>query len=178
MKTTEIFVEQVIIGFLVLLIAALPFYPAVMGQSKLVEGWGASFSFAAAAVGAAYLLGIVFERFADSLVAGLTEYQRRRIADPGHWWGRYPEARLRIAILRAGGSSAEWHDYLRSRVRLSRAFAVFLPGLSFAGVLALRPELPRWWLAMVLAAYVAALVVPGTKEQCGEDETRGGTIVD
>jgi hypothetical protein len=28
--------------------------------------------------------------------------------------------------------------------------------LSFVGVLALRPELSRWWLAMVLAAYAAA----------------------
>jgi hypothetical protein len=102
MKTTEIFVEQVIIGFLVLMIAALPFYPQIKYQSELVEGWEIFFSFAAAALGIAYMLGIVFDRFADSLVADLTEHQRRRVVDPNYWSGDYPEARLRIAILEAG----------------------------------------------------------------------------
>ena len=111
---------------------------------------------------AAYLLGIIFDRFADSVLDDLSQRQLedfRAKASDDYWQEPYSEARLRIAVLRAGGSPVEWHDYLRSRLRLSRAMAVFVPGLNFAIVLALRPQLSRWWLVAIPIAYAPPLLL-------------------
>jgi hypothetical protein len=163
MKTTEIFIEQVIIGFVVLLIAAVPFHAEIRSQlGDQEKAWEAILAIAAAMVGAAYLLGILFDRFADSVLDDLSQRQLEGFVakEPEHWKPPFPEARLRIAVLRAGGSSVEWLDYLRSRLRLSRAMAVFMPGLNFAIALALRPQLSRGWFVAIPIAYAALLLLP------------------
>ena len=73
MRTPEIFVEQVLIGFLVLLIPGLiwwdRFAPAWVAPSdKLFTG--------AALAGAAYLLGIVYDRVTDTLLEDVDQHFR------------------------------------------------------------------------------------------------------
>jgi hypothetical protein len=177
MKTTEIFVEQVIIGFLVLLIAGLPFHwklrSLLAGQDKPLEVF---ISLAAAAVGAAYLLGILFDRLADTLTEGVTRRQQREFekgSGSQYWLAEYAVARMQIAIFGAGGDAADWQQYLRSRVRLSRALAVYLPALTFASVLALRPEHSRWWLLGVPIAYAPAYFVNAFPRQSTEHKLSG-----
>lgn len=73
MKTTEIFVEQVLIGLLVLATGFLPYcntgkIKELFESKSIVEGAGI--------VAIAYLLGIVFDRFADTLLSRLEQYHR------------------------------------------------------------------------------------------------------
>jgi hypothetical protein len=94
-------------------------------------------------LGVTYLLGVVFDRFADTLLHRIDGHHRARhalrhhrkrplatTADP------FPEDRYRVRVLLAGGAVAEFFNYLRSRIRLSRALAVYLPGLTVSATLA------------------------------------------
>ena len=101
MKTPEVFVEQVLIGFLVLLIGALPFVSAILpeldGNLKIIGS-------AIVATGVAYLLGIPFDRFADDVLSSLEKRNRLAFSveppvpgseDP------FPEDLLKIAVQQA-----------------------------------------------------------------------------
>jgi hypothetical protein len=77
MKTTELFVEQTLTGFLVLAAGAAPFLSwekleKLPGEAK----GGIDISSAAGAIGVAYLLGVVFDRFADTLLERINRWNR------------------------------------------------------------------------------------------------------
>src|SRR6187401_322770 len=131
MKSTELFVEQTLTGFLVLAAAAAPFVSLETLQ-KLPDGakGGIDISKAAGAIGVAYLLGIVFDRFADTLLERFNRWNRLLFAielvrekealskeDP------FPEDRLQIEVIGQGDEAWEWMDYIRSRIRVARAMA-------------------------------------------------------
>ena len=81
MKTTELFVEQVLIGFMVLLVGALIF-------------WGDVYAFAlkrsdksldlivigGILIGTAYLIGMVYDRIADTLLQDIEAQGRLQFA--------------------------------------------------------------------------------------------------
>ena len=180
MNTTEIFVEQVLIGFMVLLILGLPFLPEL--SVIPIGDWGTwqGVGFGAGLVGAAYLLGVVFDRAADTFIEDLDRHQRARFAlkalirtqtsnkvlsrkniilDPGQLADPFPEGRLKTGVLLKGSAPAEQMEYLRTRIRLSRALAVYLPGITFALVLgagrlpAVDGDGPLLWLAAIPVCY-------------------------
>src|SRR5688500_4712604 len=63
MKTTELFVEQTLTGFLVLTAAAAPFLSWATLQELPDEAKGGiDIGSAAGAIGVAYLLGVIFDR--------------------------------------------------------------------------------------------------------------------
>src|ERR687892_741368 len=76
MKTTELFVEQTLTGFLVLTAVASPF----LSWETLEELPEVDISSAAGAIGVAYLLGVIFDRFADTLLERLNRWNRLRFA--------------------------------------------------------------------------------------------------
>lgn len=170
MKSTEIFVEQLLIGALVGITICLAF-----GEWHFWVGLlGAGATSGAAAwisgglgLGAAYLLGVLMDRFADSLLGPLQKVQRLRFGiavaptHPSRWQPRFDpfdQGRLEVAIRARGGDLGDWLQYLRSRIRLARALAVFLPALTVAIVLALKPS-PAAWLPWVLpCGYLLAAV--------------------
>ena len=77
MKTTELFVEQTLTGFLVLTVAVAPFLSWETLQELPEEAKGGiDISSAAGAIGAAYLLGVIFDRFADTLLERINRWNR------------------------------------------------------------------------------------------------------
>src|SRR5262245_27577532 len=135
MKTTELFVEQVIIGFLVLLIATLPFAnrlivegPKIADNMKPYGNTGAV-AVASAIIIAAYLVGILCDRCLDTLLQDVEQHNRLTLAmtrrdhllsNPGtESVDLHPEQVFRIAILGSAGA-LEYAAYLRSRIRLTR----------------------------------------------------------
>ena len=66
MKTTEIFVEQVLIGFIVLLIGALPFLDSILQMLDSTEKLVGS---AVVVTGVAYLLGIPFDEVVQTALS-------------------------------------------------------------------------------------------------------------
>ena len=148
MKTTEIFVEQVLIGLLVLATGLLPY----IKWDQINTGWSA-ISIGGGIVAVAYLLGIVLDRFADTILSRPEQYYRLQFAidlkegkkenlkqlnlklnDP------FPEDNIVVKILKNSGSASDRMEYLRSRIRLSRAIAVFVPALTLSGLLTLGRE--------------------------------------
>lgn len=149
MKTTELYIEQVIIGFLVIAIAALPWAPELkfwIGESKIVES--------AVLLGMAFLLGIPFDRFADTLSERLDHHHRLQFALD--MWERkcfpnkksapaddqleediFAEDKYRHAGLREKEGVVNWIDYHRSRIRLARALAVYGPALTLSSTLSM-----------------------------------------
>jgi hypothetical protein len=143
MKTTDLFIEQVMIGFLVLTMCLLPVYPEI-AQVSDQKAWGLKdLIFGVAAVGLAYLCGVVFDRYADACTKRFEKHLRARYAlelaglnttaapDP------FPEDRYRIGQLQASEGINRWFNYLRSMIRLTRALSVFVPGVALASVMAI-----------------------------------------
>lgn len=193
MKTTEIFVEQVLIGFMVLLVGALVF-------------WGDVYAFAlkrsdksldlivtgGILIGVAYLIGMVYDRIADTLLQDLEAHGRLQFAlarfkfksgkirtkvysrrikgrernvqdlsvnfssniDP------FEDGRSRIMVFSNSEATAQV-EYLRSRIRLTRALATIIPGVTIATLLAVdNGDAGIWWIVVALTipfAYAATL---------------------
>lgn len=170
MKTTELFVEQTLTGFLVLSAGAAPF----LSWDKLqklpgdVKG-GIDISSAAGAIGAAYLLGVIFDRFADTLLERFNRWNRLLFAIGLKEDGKalspddpFPEDQLQIEVIKEGDEAWEWMDYIRSRIRVSRAMTAFVPALTLSLELAIglrdRSDMVKVVLALVVAAYVSAFL--------------------
>ncbi len=134
MSTTEVYVEQLIIGGIVLLIAVVLWTGSVPPLS--VFGWETGPS-AVVVLGLAYLTGLLFDRIGDTLLERIEKRQRLELARKSSrvrpWLDDpFPEDLYRAAVYR-NEHLVRRHDYLRIRMRLSRAVAVLAP----AGVIAL-----------------------------------------
>jgi len=180
MKTTELFVEQTLTGFLVLTAAAAPFltWETLAELPEEAKG-GVDISSAAGAIGAAYLLGVVFDRFADTLLERFNRWNRLLFAielikdkkgispdDP------FPEDQLQIEVIHEGDEAWEWMDYLRSRIRTARAMTAYVPALTISMTLAMglrdSPAAIKAVLAMVVTAYVSAFLVSRVLEKSSQ----------
>lgn len=168
MKSTELFVEQTLTGFLVLSAAVAPFIPLETMISGGEAESGIDVSSAAGAIGAAYLLGVVFDRFADTLLERFNRWNRllfaielfkEKEAPPGD---PFPEDRLQIEVIRQGGQTWEWMDYLRSRIRVARAMTAFVPALTLSLMLAVGfrkdPQTINAALVILVAAYLTSFI--------------------
>jgi hypothetical protein len=177
-STTEVFIEQVIIGLLVLLIGSLLASEALL--SWLVEADLGNLVVAAAM---AYLVGIVFDRMGDTVLGRLERHHRLHFAaeiaadteNPAGDVGvppadPFPEGRYRVLTLGEEGAS-KYGDYLRSRIRLTRALVYAAPALTLAASVAtmasaagrsLLPTTIAWVrtiaTALVVAVYTFALL--------------------
>src|SRR5581483_2899312 len=151
-KTGELFVEQVLIGALLLATGVLPWAPEIMAR---VADKDTSLALVAAAtlLGTAYVLGILGDRVADTLTESLDQHHRLRFAlarllvdggpaarlqppEQAPWRDPFREDRLRLTVLRDAGPVVAWLDYHRSRARVARALAVWMPALTLSAVIA------------------------------------------
>lgn len=153
MSTTELFVEQVIIGLMVLAGAA-----ALCGAGLPTTG----VSEIGLTVAASYLVGMAYDRFADTLLSRLEQHFRLRFALdelkalPRAGSDPFPEERYRLRVLDSS-QRGEYANYLRSRIRLTRAVATAAPGLGVAAAVQLTDERPL--VRMLAGAAVVALYV-------------------
>jgi hypothetical protein len=148
LQTTELFAEQVLIGLLVVLMTVLVFFDRLhtfyknhVGSKDYLEQIVAG----GFILGAAYLIGMVYDRVVDTMLQdleshcrlqfGLQNFGRRKdgvivlpSSDP------FDERKYRIAVLE-NTQANEYMEYLRSRIRLTRALATTLPGITLAVLL-------------------------------------------
>jgi lysophospholipase L1-like esterase len=128
-QTTEVFVEQVLLGLAALLALLLPFHPEWLHELP-----DPSLESSAAILAAAYLLGVLVDRGADSLTGGLE--RRGRLAFSARLGQPLREDRLALQALSAGDAVAARAEYLRSRFRLARGLLALLPAVTVAAALA------------------------------------------
>lgn len=145
MRTTAMYVEQVLIGAMLLVTAGL-LRPAwatsildfASGTTPVAIGFGATF------VAVAYLVGILYDRIADTLAGDLERHalltfalRQRKVGDCGtlekvrreHGGDLYPIHEYRIAALQKD-AAADYANYLRTRLRLMRAVATLMPAFT------------------------------------------------
>jgi len=198
MKATEVFIEQLIIGVGAVIIGVLPFAP------ELLRWWSANkdplsleplVALGVLVVGGCYLLGILLDRFIDTLLQRLDGHHRLRLAlgrpegleNLGAGKDPFPEDDYDLAALLKRGEVASWRNYLRSRIRLTRFLAVYLPGLTVSAVCATAPAPPRpsalfaWLGGVYLAAFLLQVTLgkvlrpaPRTDENLTEYAERRG----
>ena len=175
MNTGELYVEQIVVGSLVLATAAMPWLPEII--EAVPSETAMSIVTASIAVGIAFLIGVPFDRLADTISDRLDAHNRLRFAlkkakgrrlEPvdaeasGSGHDYFPEDRLRLSAFREAAPVVDWIDYHRSRIRLTRALWVYGPGCTLAATIGLS----RWqvceqsidparWLAVIVLAYVA-----------------------
>jgi|SRR5215213_1504879 len=167
MKTTEVFVEQVLIGLLVILNVGLMINPSKAGLDKvdLKEG--------VALVAAAYLTGIIFDRFADTVLEDIEQRMRLKLAHDALVHAcklkenppedLFPEHQYRMKVLQ-NREAFTYGNYIRTRIRLSRAMAILIPGLSVSFLIGKVAEKTQvrveqmWEPALLGAIYGGALV--------------------
>lgn len=178
MGTTELHAEQVIVGGVVLCAAVLPWLPEVSGW---LRGPGASeLLTGAAAVAVAYIAGVIFDRLADTITEWLERCQRLLVAEKAEARARqvaagitegarpeasddpFPEDALRMRALQLGNDVSAWIDYHRSRARITRALAVYLPLVTWSLVIGLtRPRGDRSLIRLVWLEPLALLTMIG-----------------
>ncbi len=156
MNISEVYIGPLFVGVLVLVVLLLPVYPdpissylplgpADQGKSSAI-GLNAmeNTAFGALALGFAYLIGVVFDRVIDTVLASLEKHNRLRftcklrspkepksskivsLADP------FPEDALRAAVMLMTEPANAWIESLRTRIRLMRTAAFMFPALAFA----------------------------------------------
>ena len=76
---------------------------------------------------------------------------------------------IQIEVIHQGDEAWEWMDYLRSRIRVARAMAAFVPALALSMELAMglrdRQGLVKAVLASIVGAYVVAFLVSRVLEK-------------
>lgn len=136
MKTTAMFVEQILIGGLVFVIVALLF-PEWAANFK-PSGPLSSVLFGTTALGAAYVAGIVCDRFSDTLLEDQEQRDRLKYAllRVERYGVRekdlFPVGRFNHQVLSAGEGVTDHVNYLRSRIRIGRALTCLLPAMTIS----------------------------------------------
>ena len=140
MRQTEIYVEQVIIGFCVLVIVDVLLTGRVPQPSDkgLLTG--------AIVIGASYVVGILYDRCADSLLERFDRWNRIRFAvrgtpddhmTPPAWPSDpFPQFSRKLSV-------KEEAAYLKSRLRLMRAMTTLVPAMTIAVLVARASFFPR-----------------------------------
>jgi hypothetical protein len=190
-KTTELYLEQVFIGFLIIAIGALPWVPDLWDNLKNVQTV-VGVAGGSAALGLAFWLGIPFDRLADTLFDRLDKRNRldyalglkRKPTDTLDKDDPYPENQYLISCRKQSATIIRQWDYHRSRIRLSRALAVYGPALTFVATFAavhwkaggadIDLSAAGCWFGIVIVAYAAwmILVLSGAKVPRTNDETK------
>lgn len=177
MQTTEIFVEQLIIGLMALIAILLLAAPEAASLiTKPDIGTGVLF------LSGAYVAGILFDRYADSVLGDLEQHQRllraldelkelnggKELPAKAPAYDLFPEGHLRIDLLR-DEHVAPYGNYLRSRIRLMRALATLLPALAI-GVALWNVDVDRHgafgvlpWLVLVVYGGLFLASIPREK---------------
>lgn len=177
MKTTEVFVEQVLIGLLVILNLGLILCPDIAAKAEHPD-----ITSSVAVIATAYLVGIVFDRFADTLLEDIERYSRLKLALKGKKLlldnDPFPEDQYRMKVFQNREASS-YTNYLRSRIRLSRAMAILIPGLSVSFLLSkTRESMDRsWWIAAAVSVgliYSGALVAQLIRGKKNESKDESG----
>ncbi len=161
MNTTALFAEQLVIGVLALLAFGILVDPTLLASLSGTM-WGGI----ALVVPLAYVVGIVYDRVADSILQSFEAHHRLWIVYKGkkvinEQGDVFPENEIRMRLFESAGASS-YADYLRSRLRLVRALATLLPAMTVAGFLINHPELAAtdWCLSLrgaTMGIYVALI---------------------
>src|SRR5262245_40540418 len=128
MESTNFFLDQAVVGVLVMAAVTLLLPPEITPYL-----WGLSFEKVVGVLLLGYVAGILYDRIGDTLLEDLESHRRLWTALYRTTRGdspeeTYAEDEYRAEVIREE-SSAAYMNYLRSRMRLARATATLAPAL-------------------------------------------------
>lgn len=175
MKTTELFVDHVLIGLLVIATVT------ALSPLHITSFTGLDLEIAAFLAASAYFVGILYDRFADTLLQDQESHQHlihaimrgkdKKLLHAKNRKDIFNVGKYRMVVIR-NSEASDYADFLRSRIRLTRALTTLLPAMSVALIAFLSKtytktsEIPgvnnpteSWILcALVTAVYAIAFV--------------------
>jgi len=131
MKTAEVALEYILAGLLALCAFVLPFSRQLRIDVSLGTNGALDTGAIVGVLGVAYLLGVVFDRAADTLLSPFEDELRIKMADKRLEEGKpcldgdpFPQDVILYELREKGGGRLEWLHSLRSRIRTTRELAV------------------------------------------------------
>lgn len=159
MSTTRLFVEQVIIGFLLVALGVLFVRQGDFDGLNSMSDIGVAKG--AVAVIGIYLAGLVYDRIADTLTNNVEAINRIvfGLAKRNDRPDRFPSDRINLDIMKEAALFDDHLAYLRHRIRITRALTTLVPAYGVVVCLAIAG--PRNWTlyGMLLALLYAVVLV-------------------
>lgn len=126
MNTAQVSIELILAGILALCAFVLPFWKGQSINPELLQS-EALIGF----LGLAYLLGVVFDKLADTMLTPAEHFLRIKqgakfLDDHKNFKGKdpFPQNDLEFSLKKAKDGRLEWMNSLKSRIRTSRELAV------------------------------------------------------
>jgi hypothetical protein len=176
MNTAQVSIELVLAGILGLCAFVLPFFPGADFNTNLLQNEALI-----GVLGLAYLLGVIFDKLADTILHPMEHILRLRQADeylsdhPGfEGEDPYPQNKLEFNLRKSKDGRLDWMNSLKSRIRTSRELAVLsLPAAM--GIVIHLSAVPQWIyvpVALNLLAFILAVFLESVTADEDEKTTR------
>jgi hypothetical protein len=173
MSTAQVSIELVLAGILALCAFVLPFFTGTKIDNALLADniW-------IAVVALSYLLGVVFDKLADTLLTPFENFLRLRQADkylksnPNFKKDPFPQNKLEFRLREEKNGRLEWMESLKSRIRTSRELAVLgLPATTgiaiYIGLANLKVSASIHWvhifIVLNLVLFIASALLDSSK---------------
>jgi len=159
MKTTQLFVEQVIIGFLVFFLGLIFFNHG--NPDTAISIGNAGMEKGAIVLAGVYVLGMIYDRVADTLMSHLEAHNLIQYGLKNRVSGKdlFPVDKINLWIMKDSGLLDDHLAYIRHRIRITRAVTTLVPGYGSAACLKLA-QIQNWHPvgSIMLAVYVLVVV--------------------
>ncbi len=186
MNTAQVSIELILAGILALCAFVLPFWKGQSINPELLQS-EALIGF----LGLAYLLGVVFDKLADTMLTPAEHYLRIKqgakfLDDHKNFKGKdpFPQNDLEFSLKKAKDGRLDWMNSLKSRIRTSRELAVLgLPavmGLTiYEGITrtcgANQPTCAAWWMYLpVVLNLTLFIAMIWLESKTSDEDSLGG----
>lgn len=171
MNTAQVSIELILAGILALCAFVLPFWKGTSIDPQFLQN-EALIGF----LGLAYLLGVVFDKLADTMLTPAEHFLRIKqgakfLDDHKTFKGKdpFPQNDLEFSLKKAKDGRLEWMNSLKSRIRTSRELAVLgLPAV--IGLTIYQTSRASWWIFLPVALNLLLFIVTIALEASTSDE--------
>ena len=171
MNTAQVSIELILAGILTLCAFVLPFWRGTSIDPQFLQN-EALIGF----LGLAYLLGVVFDKLADTMLTPAEHFLRIKqgakfLDDHKTFKGKdpFPQNDLEFSLKKAKDGRLEWMNSLKSRIRTSRELAVLgLPAVM--GLTIYQTTRASWWIFLPVALNLLLFIVTIALEASTSDE--------
>ncbi len=171
MNTAQVSIELILAGILALCAFVLPFWKGTSIDPQFLQN-EALIGF----LGLAYLLGVVFDKLADTMLTPAEHFLRIKqgakfLDDHKTFKGKdpFPQNDLEFSLKKAKDGRLDWMNSLKSRIRTSRELAVLgLPAVM--GLTIYQTSHASWWIFLPVALNLLLFIVTIALEASTSDE--------
>lgn len=170
MNTAQVSIELVLAGFLALCAFVLPFLDKAILNTNILQNEALI-----GVLGLAYLLGVIFDKLADTLLHPMEHILRLKQADKfldenSDFKGKdaFPQNYLEFNLKKEKDGRLDWMNSLKSRIRTSRELAVL--GLPAALGIVIQQAATNSWMYLPIALNLICFIITAWLESNTSDE--------